>query len=126
MEAYLRVIDEPVIRLTSVDLGASARIDSLVKVKGMLVNPDVVTEAVMAAPGVEEFRVEIGRTDPADPHAPDRMTLILALAPGADAAPVAARVKQACGITPEVALQPRDEILRPGDTLKSKRFADLR
>ncbi|MGB1130423.1 MAG: hypothetical protein ACPG4K_10250, partial [Haloferula sp.] len=29
VEAYLRVIDEPVIRLTSVDLRATARIDSL-------------------------------------------------------------------------------------------------
>lgn len=102
------------------------RVDSLVKIKGMLVNPDVVTEAIMAAPGVEEFRVEVDRADTADPHAPDRMTLVLALAPGADAAHVAERVKQACGITPAVTVAPRDEIFTPGDTLKAKRFADLR
>lgn len=109
-------------RLTSMP----ARVDSMVKIKGMLVNPDVVTEAVMAAPGVEEYRVEIDRIDATDAHAPDRMTLVLALAPDADAAPVAARVKQACGITPEITLKPRDEIYMPGDTLKSKRFTDLR
>ncbi len=54
------------------------------------------------------------------------MTLVLALSPGADAAAIAARVKHACGITPEVTLLPRDEIFTPGDTLKTKRFADLR
>ena len=102
------------------------RVDSLVKIKGTLVNPDVVTEAILAAPGVEEFRVEVDRADAADRHAPDRMTLVLALSPGADAAEIAARVKHACGITPEVTLAPRDEIFMPGDTLKSKRFADLR
>ncbi len=39
------------------------RADSLVKIKGMLVNPDVVTEAILAAPGVEEFRVEVASAD---------------------------------------------------------------
>jgi phenylacetate-coenzyme A ligase PaaK-like adenylate-forming protein len=101
------------------------RVDSLFKIKGMLVNPDVVTEAVMAEPGVEEFRIEVDRAN-AEPHAPDRMTLVLALSPGAEAEPVAARVKHACGITPEVRLAPRDGIFTPGDTLKAKRFADLR
>ena len=65
------------------------RVDSLVKIKGTLVNPDVVTEAILAAPGVEEFRVEVDRADAADRHAPDRMTLVLALSPGADAAEIA-------------------------------------
>ncbi len=39
---------------------------------------------------------------------------------------VAERVKRASGVTPEIALTPRDEIFKPGDTLKSKRFVDLR
>ncbi len=102
------------------------RVDSLVKIKGTLVNPDIVTEAIMAGPGVEEYRVVIDRADAADPLAPDRMTLLLALSPGADAMDVAGRVKRAIGITPEVTLLARDEIFKPGDTLKPKRFVDLR
>jgi phenylacetate-CoA ligase len=102
------------------------RVDSLVKIKGTLVSPEIVTEAIMAGPGVEEYRVVIDRGDAADPLAPDRMTLLLALSSGADAMDVARRVKRASGITPEVTLLARDEIFKPGDTLKPKRFVDLR
>ncbi|MCZ6666157.1 MAG: hypothetical protein O7B81_12690, partial [Gammaproteobacteria bacterium] len=35
-------------------------------------------------------RIEIDRADAADRHAPDRMTLVLALSPGADAAAIGA------------------------------------
>jgi phenylacetate-coenzyme A ligase PaaK-like adenylate-forming protein len=102
------------------------RIDSLVKIKGTLVNPDLIGEAIMAEPGVEEYQVVIERSDAADRHSPDRLTLRLALSPGADAPAIAERVKRASGVTPEIALTPRDEIFKPGDTLKSKRFVDLR
>ena len=109
-------------RLTSMP----ERVDALVKIKGMLVNPDLVTDAIIAEPGVEEYQAVIDRADPADPHSPDRLTLRLALSPGADPAAIADRVKRACGVTPEIALTARDEIFKPGDTLKSKRFVDLR
>lgn len=103
------------------------RADSLVKIRGMLVNPDLIAETLSAMAEVAEFQVVISRQDPADPLSMDRLTLRIALTAGrAVAADLATRIKQAVGVTPEIELAERDDIFRPGDTLKSRRVVDLR
>ncbi len=103
------------------------RVDSLVKIRGMLVNPDLIAETLAAATEIAEFQVVISREDPADPLSMDRLTLRVALTGDRTDAPgLAQRVKQAVGVTPEIELTGRDDIFRPGDTLKSRRVVDLR
>lgn len=104
-----------------------ARADALVKIKGMLVNPDLIVETLAADPGIAEFQVVVAKEDAADPHAMDTLTLRIALADdttGTDR--IAGRVKDAVGITPTIELAARDDIFRPGESLKSKRVVDLR
>jgi len=103
------------------------RADSLVKIRGMLVNPDLISEILAAESSVAEFQIVIDRVDPADQHSMDQMILRIALT-GADAttAGLADRVKQAVGVTPVMEIVSGDDIYRPGDTLKTKRIMDLR
>ncbi len=103
------------------------RVDSLVKIRGMLVNPDLISEILAAQPGIAEFQIVIDRTDPSDRHSMDRMTLRIALT-GENAAVdgLADRVKHAVGVTPVIEILSGDEIYRAGDTLKSKRIVELR
>ena len=110
-----------------------ARADSLIKIKGTLVNPEIIVATLADAVELVEYQVVIDKEDAGDAHAMDRLTLRLALAPGgvADdgdraAARIARRIKQAIGVTPMVELCDVDDIFRPGDTLKSKRIVDLR
>ena len=104
-----------------------ARADALIKVKGTLVNPDAIADALLGDARIAEFQLVIDKEDAADPWSMDRLTLRVALADGAaDPAPIAARVKQAVGVTPIVEFADRDAIYAPGDTLKSQRVIDLR
>ena len=106
------------------------RADSLIKVKGMLVNPDLIVDTLAADPQVAEFQIVLAKEDPADPHAMDSLTLRLAMADDtsgdAGTNQIARRIKQAIGITPTIELARRDDIYRPGESLKSKRVVDLR
>ena len=109
-------------RLTEIPV----RADSLVKVKGMLINPDLIVEALASDPGGAEFQVVIAKEDDSDPHAMDRLTLRVAFADGGEPDRLAQRVKIAIGVTSVIEIAARDDIFRPGDTLKSKRVLDLR
>jgi len=60
----------------------------------------------------------------------DLLTLRLALADDtsgdAETDRIARGIKQAVGITPTIELAGRDDIFRPGESLKSRRVVDLR
>ena len=49
------------------------RTKDLLKVKGMLINPTALLEAVRAVPGVDEYQVVLARVDAADPFSMDEM-----------------------------------------------------
>jgi len=70
------------------------RIDGLVKIKGALVNPEVLTQAAESSLGGLEYQFEVSA---------ERLTLRIASPLDDDLAARAARVvKSACGVTPQV------------------------
>lgn len=105
------------------------RIDSFVKVKGMLVNPELLDRAMAADSAVLDYQFRLRRSDPADPFSTDELELAVSLAPGTDAAHDAAlaeAVKTAVGVTPRIRHVAHDELVDPGRAWKAKRFVDLR
>lgn len=103
------------------------RADSLVKIRGMLVNPDIISEILAGESTVTEFQIVIDRIDPDDRHSMDQLKLRIAVSDDAPATTgLIDRVKQAIGVTPVCEIVTVDDIFRPGDSLKSKRVVDLR
>jgi len=89
------------------------RADALLKIKGTLVNPDVLVQAVEAAVGGREFQFTVTE---------DRFTLKLAR--GAPIQGVEEAVKRACGVTPVVEYVAPEALA--GTSWKLKRVVDLR
>ena len=76
------------------------RADALVKVKGMLVNPDLMVQALEAELGTRAFQVVITTVDPQVPLSGDVLLLRVAgTAEPALASRLALRVKDAVGVT---------------------------
>ena len=103
------------------------RADALVKLKGMLVNPDLMLEALEAELGARAFQVVIAKADPDAPLSAD--VLFVHVAGDADAVltqRLAARVKQAVGVTPSVAFVHADALADPSAAWKMKKFVDRR
>jgi phenylacetate-coenzyme A ligase PaaK-like adenylate-forming protein len=97
------------------------RADTLLKIKGTLVNPDVLVQAAESVLEGREFQFSIGRNAQGD---------ALTLKVPADAAPLAERlaqaVKQASGVTPSVELADGAAFADPSKSWKAKRVVDLR
>lgn len=108
-------------RVTERILGTPRRADALTKIRGMLVNPDLAVGAVEGMHAVRDFRFEIARDGALGMDA-----FVLRVVPDAAAeglaATLAARVKDAIGVTPRVELV--NEIASAG--WKAKRWADQR
>ena len=99
------------------------RADSLLKIKGMLVDPAAIEALLVADPAVAEYQIVVDRESALDM---DRLVLRLDIPAETDRAAIAARVKDAVGVTPEIEVVPRDEIYPAGDTMKSRRVLDRR
>lgn len=104
------------------------RADELVKVKGMLVNPAVLEEAILGVAGVAEYQAIIERERADDPYAMDRLRLRLACKAGQEAAAGTAidAVKRAIGVTPTVEIVDAADLAGAGGALKLKRLVDRR
>jgi phenylacetate-coenzyme A ligase PaaK-like adenylate-forming protein len=105
------------------------RIDGLLKIKGMLINPQVLVDAVAAEAGVSEFQAVVAKEDAADPLSMDR--LLLKVVPAADAgADLIERLRRvvhgAIGVTPEVEQIAADDPLIAERGWKAKPMIDLR
>ena len=107
-------------------VGMPSRADDLVKVKGMLMNPEVVTDLLLADGKVGEFQVVIDRENMEDPLSSDRMRLLLDTTQEVDTGQIAESVRLATGIRPLVERVHRLQIFDPDKSLKAKRFIDLR
>ena len=106
-----------------------SRADDLVKIRGMLVNPAVVTEILVADAGVAEYQMRIGREEPDDALSMDRLTI--RVAPPGDAAKeledrLVEKVTAAIRVTPHIEWVAKDEIYDPEASMKSKRMVDER
>jgi phenylacetate-coenzyme A ligase PaaK-like adenylate-forming protein len=105
------------------------RVDNLIKIKGMLVNPQALVDAVMGGPALIDFQAVVDKENPSDPLSMDRLRLRIVPAVGADAAldaDVAARVQRAIGVTPIVERTAADDPLLAGRGWKAKPILDLR
>jgi phenylacetate-CoA ligase len=111
-------------------IGNTVRTAELVKLKGTLINPDVIKEAIATVDGIEEYQIVFTREQPADPYSPDRL-LIRVAAPAEQqttiSAQLAARVAEAAEMRPTIEfVADKSEIFDPTRTLKSTRVIDER
>lgn len=110
-------------------IGPVARGSDLVKVKGMLINPAVLLEALDAIPGVQEFQVVVRRQNQADPYSMDEMVVRLATGrtdPDALSDTVVACVQEAVRVRPRVEFTEAKNIHDPARQTKAVRFLDQR
>jgi len=112
-------------------VGSPYRADSLMKVKGTLLNPAALHEQMtpLFKEGVSEYQVVISREDVADRLSPDRLVVKLACAREDRShleKSVVAIVKRTAEITPVVEFLPPDGLLEIARDYKFKRFVDER
>ena len=103
------------------------RADSLVKIKGMLVNPDIVLDTLERELAGRAFQVVISSAEPGTPLSADVLTLRLS-GPREDplAARVALKVKDAIGVTPRVEFVAAETLVDQSASWKTKKLVDLR
>lgn len=105
------------------------RTKDLLKVKGMLINPTALLEAVRAVPGVDEYQVVLARQDSADPFSMDEMIVRVASARNDRDALAQAVVEAAQGavrVRPRVEFAAASEIYDPALEAKATRLVDRR
>lgn len=105
------------------------RVDGLVKIRGMLVDPQALVEAVLAEPGVGEHQALVDKENPEDPVSMDR--LLIKIVPntgdaGDLGARVADRVRRAVAVTPVIELTTADDKVFAGRGWKTQPLLDLR
>ena len=105
------------------------RVDDLVKIRGMLVNPQALVDAVLGEAALLDFLAVVEKENPADPLSMDRLRLRIVPSAGAGAEldrNLAARVQRAVGVTPEVERTHADDPLLAGRGWKVRPLLDLR
>jgi phenylacetate-CoA ligase len=109
-------------------VGPVVRTKDLVKVKGMLINPAALLEALGGLAAVREFQVVL-RKPADDPFGMDEMVVRVAPSGGEQAAierQVIAAAQAAAGVRPRVEFARADEIFDPARQAKAVRFVDAR
>jgi phenylacetate-coenzyme A ligase PaaK-like adenylate-forming protein len=105
------------------------RSKDLLKVKGMLINPTALLEAVRAVPGVDEYQVVLARQDASDPYSMDEMIVRVA-SPRNDRDALAQAVVEAAQgavrVRPRVEFAAASEIYDPALEAKATRLVDRR
>ncbi len=110
-------------------VGPVVRTKDLIKVKGMLINPDVLLDALQSMPAIAEFQIVIQQEDATDPLSMDEMLIRVALQNKADASiaeEIAARGRKAVNVTPRVEIVAMEDIYNAGAQTKAVRFVDRR
>jgi phenylacetate-CoA ligase len=105
------------------------RSGSLIKVKGMLVNPDLVFEALTADPDIHEFQMVVCNVDPSDADSLDRLVIRLDAAPSAHERlrrTIPEAVQRLVLVRAEVDFAARGSLHDPLRTSKVKRVIDER
>ena len=105
------------------------RTKDLLKVKGMLINPTALLEAVRAVPGVDEYQVVLTRVDATDPFSMDEMIVRVA-SPRADREALSqALIDAAQGavrVRPRIEFARGTDIYDPARDAKATRLVDRR
>jgi len=105
------------------------RTGSLLKVKGMLINPDLILEALSADSAIREYQLIVRKTDPADPDSMDQLIVRLEADPQARerlAVEVPGIVQRVCMVRPALEFAGPGEIHDRLNNLKSRMVVDER
>lgn len=105
------------------------RTGTLVKVKGMLINPELIFEALSADRAISEFQVVVRKSDPADPDSMDSLVVRLEAEPGSRARLVGelpGLVQKIVMVRPELEFADPGEIHDPMKNVKARRLVDER
>jgi phenylacetate-coenzyme A ligase PaaK-like adenylate-forming protein len=105
------------------------RADHLTKIKGMLVNPDVIRDLLSARAAIAEYQIVFRKEDDSDPYSMDELLIRLAT----DEADkegmkksVIGEVREAVRVTPKVEFVDQTAIYVPGSSMKAARVVDER
>ena len=116
--------------ITTVGSTYGTRTKELMKVKGTLINPEIMRDAVANTAGVIEYQFIIAKENKDDPYSMDIIRLLIGADKGVDQAKLEIelkdKVKRAVELTPKVEFVPLADIFNPGATLKSTRVVDQR
>jgi len=110
-------------------IGPVVRTKDLVKVKGMLINPAVLLDALQGLGDVDEVQVVVQRVDVNDPFSMDELLVRMAtqsLAKDQLANDIADRVHKAVRVKPRVEFTNVIDIYDPASQTKARRFVDKR
>lgn len=110
-------------------IGPVVRTKDLVKVKGMLINPAVLLDALQGLDDVDELQVVVQRVDSKDPFSMDELLVRMATRSSATdklANDIADRVQQAVRVRPRVEFANVSDIYDPANQTKARRFIDKR
>jgi phenylacetate-CoA ligase len=116
--------------VTTVGSTYGTRTKELMKVKGTLINPEIMRDAVANTTGVIEYQFIIAKEKADDPYSMDVIRLLVGADKGIDQAKLESelkdKVKRAVELTPKVEFVPLADIFNPGATLKATRVVDQR
>ena len=106
------------------------RTAELVKLKGTLINPDAIKEAIATVDGIEEYQIVFTKEQPDDPYSSDKL-LVRVSTPHDEQERVrtqlTTKVTEAAEMRPVIEfVSSMSDIFDPTKTLKSTRIVDLR
>ncbi len=116
--------------VTTVGSTYGTRTKELMKVKGTLINPEIMRDAVANTSGVIEYQFVVAKENKDDPYSMDVIRLLVGADKGVDQGKLEIelkdKVKKAVELTPRVEFVQLSEIFNPGATLKATRIVDQR
>jgi phenylacetate-coenzyme A ligase PaaK-like adenylate-forming protein len=108
----------------------STRESELLKIKGVLINPEILRNEVSTTPGVIEYCCIFKKADSQDPYSSDVLELRVAPLPGTDKEALEKelieRVFNAVEMRPKIVFQDMNAIFDPTVSLKAQRVLDFR
>lgn len=110
-------------------VGPVVRTKELIKIKGMLINPDVLLETMQSMRFISEFQVVIQHETESDPLSMDEMLILVELKQETNlevVKEIKEQVHRTVNVTPRVEVVDRQEIYRVGVQIKATRFIDRR
>jgi phenylacetate-coenzyme A ligase PaaK-like adenylate-forming protein len=110
-------------------VGPVIRTKDLLKVKGMLINPAVLFDAIRSVPGVDEFQVVVAKENPADPFSMDEMIVRVAASVEDQSwltKALVAAAQSAVQVRPRIEFDDARAIYDPGVEAKATRLVDRR
>lgn len=106
------------------------RTAELVKLKGTLINPDAIKEAIATVDGIEEYQIVFTKEQTNDPYSPDKLLVRVATPPDEQErvrTQLTTKVTEAAEMRPVIEfVSNMSDIFDPTKTLKSTRMVDLR